>query len=204
MFIYKTTNINNGKIYIGQSNKPMEVQYFGSGPIILKALRKYGNSGFTREILEVCDDKMVANEREKYFISYYSANTRDIGYNVSVGGNGGNLGEIVNKKISESVRQGGWLIGNQHLKGKVPHNKGVPMSEEQKQKRRVPKSEAHKKAYSEARMGVCYTPILCINNNKTYSGTAAAARELGLNAPNVIAVLKGRAKSTKGYTFIYV
>lgn len=39
MYIYKITNKNNGKIYIGQTSKT-DVSYMGSGKIILKAIKK--------------------------------------------------------------------------------------------------------------------------------------------------------------------
>ena len=53
MFIYKTTNLINKKIYIGQvsvSNKPST--YFGSGTIIKRVVKKYGKCNFIREIIE--------------------------------------------------------------------------------------------------------------------------------------------------------
>ena len=41
MIIYKTTNLVNGKIYIGQdsNNNP---NYYGSGTLLHKAIKKYG------------------------------------------------------------------------------------------------------------------------------------------------------------------
>lgn len=203
MYIYKTTNNINNKIYIGQTSKPTDSNYLGSGHILLKAISKYGSKNFTREIIEECNSKEQMNEREKYWISYYSSNTRDIGYNISVGGTGGNLGEEVNKRISEGLIRSGASKGNQHRKGKAPYNKGVPMTEAQKEKMRKPKSEEHKLALSKARKGVYYKSIICLTNDKIYPGSSVAAEELGLTAPNIIAVLKGRAKATKGYVFKY-
>ncbi len=204
MFIYKTTNLVNNKIYIGQTAKPKESNYLGSGYILLRAIGKYGRKNFVREIIEECATKEILNEREIFYIQLFSANTRSIGYNVSIGGNGGNLGEEVNKKISEAIKKGGWLIGNQHLKGKIPYNKGVPMSEEQKQKLRKPKSEEAKLKYSITKIGKGMKPILCLNNDIVYSGIVISAKELNLKAPHIVAVLKGRAKATKGYKFRYV
>lgn len=63
MFIYKTTNLVNNKIYIGQSkkNKP---EYLGSGKILKKAIKKYGIEKFKKEILCVCKDKTELNQKE--------------------------------------------------------------------------------------------------------------------------------------------
>ena len=42
----------------------------------------------------------MVNEREIYWINFYNSTDRKIGYNISTGGNGGNLGDMVNEKIS--------------------------------------------------------------------------------------------------------
>lgn len=43
-YIYKTTNLLNGKIYVGQhkAEKFEPDKYLGSGTIFLEALQKYG------------------------------------------------------------------------------------------------------------------------------------------------------------------
>ena len=86
MIIYKTTNLVNGKIYIGQdsNNNP---NYFGSGLILKKALKKYGRCNFKKETIEECDNKEQLNEREKYFIKKFNA--IEFGYNLAEGGEGG-------------------------------------------------------------------------------------------------------------------
>ena len=50
MVIYKTTNLINGKIYIGQDSKN-NPKYLGSGVIFLKAIKKYGKENFVKETL---------------------------------------------------------------------------------------------------------------------------------------------------------
>jgi hypothetical protein len=51
MIIYKTTNIVNGKIYIGQ-DKYDNPNYLGSGKILQLSFQKYGIENFRKEILE--------------------------------------------------------------------------------------------------------------------------------------------------------
>ena len=46
--IYKTTNLINGKIYIGQSNGKAKY-YLGSGINFKKALKKYGRKNFQKK-----------------------------------------------------------------------------------------------------------------------------------------------------------
>ena len=46
-FIYKTTNLINGKIYIGQhTTDNINDRYLGSGVYFLRAVKKYGKKNF--------------------------------------------------------------------------------------------------------------------------------------------------------------
>jgi len=87
--IYKTTNLINGKIYVGKTTKPTEYNYFGSGKIISWAIDKYGLSNFTREILEECSTNKKLNIREIFWIKKLNSTDHSIGYNISKGGTGG-------------------------------------------------------------------------------------------------------------------
>lgn len=101
MVIYKTTNLINGKIYIGQDSRN-NPNYYGSGKVLKSAISKYGKENFQKEILEYCATKDELNEREIYWIQFYKSNIS--GYNISTGGNGGNLGNVVNDKISKTIK----------------------------------------------------------------------------------------------------
>lgn len=89
MVIYKTTNIINNKIYIGkdESNNP---NYLGSGILLNAAIKKYSRENFKKEILEICKDKNELEIREIYWISKFNTTNRNIGYNITEGGTGGN------------------------------------------------------------------------------------------------------------------
>lgn len=97
MIIYKTTNLKNNKIYIGQDTKN-NPNYKGSGLLIARAIKKYGIDNFIKETIESCTDQEQLNIREKYWINYYNSCNRQIGYNISVGGQGGLLCDV--KRIS--------------------------------------------------------------------------------------------------------
>jgi len=65
MIIYKTTNLINGKIYIGLDthNNP---KYLGSGKLLHFAIEKYGISAFSKEIIDRGETIKELNEKEKY------------------------------------------------------------------------------------------------------------------------------------------
>jgi hypothetical protein len=87
MIVYKTTNIINGKVYIGKDRKN-NPNYLGSGKLLHQAIKKYGKSAFRKEILFESDDDKEINSREKIEIENHKG--RDICYNLAEGGTGGN------------------------------------------------------------------------------------------------------------------
>lgn len=104
MVIYKTTNIKNGKFYIGQDTKN-NPKYLGSGLLLSKAFTKYGKENFIKEILEVCDTKEQLNEREKYWIENLNSRDNNVGYNIAEGGMGGNTyTEETKKRVSNLMK----------------------------------------------------------------------------------------------------
>jgi len=88
MIVYITTNITNGKKYIGKdvANKKY---YLGSGKALKLAITKYGKQNFIKEILAEVDTHEELIEMEKYYINYYNACNSTLFYNIAQGGLGG-------------------------------------------------------------------------------------------------------------------
>lgn len=83
IYNYITTNLLNGKQYIGMhSTKKVDDNYLGSGVAILDAILKYGKENFKREILCICQTLEEANKNEKVFIEKYNTLSPN-GYNIS-------------------------------------------------------------------------------------------------------------------------
>lgn len=102
MYIYKTTNLINNKIYIGLKTKSVNESenYLGSGVVLKHAIKKYGKANFKKEILEsdISDFDLLC-KREIYWIEYYNSMNASIGYNRTTGGNG-----VSGYEMKESVR----------------------------------------------------------------------------------------------------
>lgn len=101
-YIYKTTNLINNKIYIGQHiSASFDLKYFGSGIKITAALKKYGEENFCCEILEECPSMDSLNDREFYWINHLQSCNPKIGYNIKLGGNNAPHSEEIKQKISK-------------------------------------------------------------------------------------------------------
>jgi group I intron endonuclease len=131
MIIYKTTNLVNGKFYIGQDshNNP---EYLGSGLLLMKAIDKYGKENFKKDIIEYCDSKEILNEREIFWIKELKSQERAVGYNIANGGEGGDTISnhpdklLIGKRHSEKMKSDNYNV----RKGK----KFGKLSEETKEK----------------------------------------------------------------------
>lgn len=156
-FVYITTNLTNGKQYVGSHRGEINDSYLGFGKLVHIAIKKYGRENFERKILEICDEKHNLILEEKY-IKEFKTLTPD-GYNLSPTGGvkgGGRLNKETKRKLS--IAHKGKKLSNEHkqnlskalknrefseetknkisesLKGKPSPNKGVKMSDEQKKK----------------------------------------------------------------------
>ncbi len=120
MFIYKITNIVNGKIYIGQTIHSVTDRFrrhcngHSKNMLIGKSIKKYGKENFVCETIYECVDIKELNEKEEYYILHCGSMV-PLGYNISKGGFNKLMSEETKTKISLS-------------------NKGIPKSKEHSNK----------------------------------------------------------------------
>ena len=118
MWVYKITNIQNNKVYIGQTIRPIEKRFQRHVNDALnnifdthfaRAIRQYGTESFTIEIIDTATDQNELNKKEQYWIQYY--NTVKYGYNETdaISKSGGNTSQSKTleelKIIGEKIRQ---------------------------------------------------------------------------------------------------
>jgi len=88
-FIYMTTNMINGKKYIGQKKLDTGSRwksYLGSGYHLMMSIKKYGKENFSREIIAIAYSFDQLNELEHKFINYHNAVESEDYYNKIDGG----------------------------------------------------------------------------------------------------------------------
>ena len=94
-YIYKITNTENGKIYIGKTISSIETRWKQhikdsfknecKNRPLYRAFNKYGIDAFTIEEVEKCEVDIL-EERERYWIEFFRSFKQ--GYNATLGGDG--------------------------------------------------------------------------------------------------------------------
>jgi hypothetical protein len=140
-YVYKTMNLINGKIYIGQKQSQIYLpNYFGSGYLIKKAIKKYDKENFYSWIICECNSLNILNKKEIYYIKKYNSTNRKIGYNITIGGNaimkGRKHSEETKKKIGakNKIALKGHRPSELAVKNLILSHKGIKRSEETKNK----------------------------------------------------------------------
>lgn len=180
MLIYKITNNQNNKVYIGQTTRTLkerihnyknEVKWHPNSRPIIRAMAKYGFDCFKFEILkDNIQSKKELDILERYYIKEYQSLVSEQGYNVELGGSSvGKHSEETKKKISQSQ-----LGEKNHMFGK----KGS--------------------------QNVTSKKILELTTGKIYESASLAAEDLNINFSHACAVARGKRGSHKGYVFRYL
>ncbi|QQO96585.1 SegB-like homing endonuclease [Acinetobacter phage Mokit] len=88
-YTYKITNTVNGHFYIGaHKTSNLNDGYMGSGTVLKKALKKYGQDKFKKEIIKFHPDQNSMYEHEKELVDADLVLDKN-SYNIKLGGQGG-------------------------------------------------------------------------------------------------------------------
>jgi len=115
-FIYKTTNLINGKYYVGMhSTSKLDDGYLGSGTKLRRSIRKYGKDNFKLEILEFFGSREKLVEREEAIVNEYLLQD-PMCMNLKIGGKGG-IHQMTDKEAKLWHSKGGktsWILHREY------------------------------------------------------------------------------------------
>lgn len=108
-FIYITTNLIDGKRYLGQRKFYGNWQeYLGSGAAFKQAIDKYGKENFVRNVIDIAYSAEELNEMEYNYSVFFNAVESNNWYNLVYGGGttqGWTPSKETRKKISKAAKE---------------------------------------------------------------------------------------------------
>lgn len=129
-FLYKVTNILDGKLYIGvtknfQSRKRQHTYSFKQKKGLLsRAINKYGKENFVFEVICEGSESYIYELETKAIILYNTNVTTGHGYNISSGGKGGEGTKIRSRADDKPIYVKGFWFPNKRTctsKLKIPY-----------------------------------------------------------------------------------
>jgi group I intron endonuclease len=110
-FVYLHTNLQNGKVYVGQTwqspvrrwgvQQSSALQKTATSRYLNSAIRKYGWQNFEHQILAETENQARLDNLEKVWIILLQSRNAKFGYNLQAGGSKGRQSEETRKIISE-------------------------------------------------------------------------------------------------------
>lgn len=182
-YIYITTNLINGKQYIGQHKGSPDDSYLGSGVILRKAIKTYGKENFSKNILCYCTTQEEADEKEKYYIKLYNAVENPNFYNLIEGGQNGNGWKACHrwmKEHPEEVRKNLVKLNAARDKWREEHPEEC-QAQIDRWRKSGPIANSKK--------------IHCITTNKIFNSISEAARYYNIPQSNISKCLKSERHS---------
>jgi hypothetical protein len=86
--VYRVTNVVNGKFYVGyHKTADLNDKYLGSGTVLRRAVAKYGEENFRKEVLFTFDNAVEAFQKEEEVVKQHKDDP--MCYNLRKGGKGG-------------------------------------------------------------------------------------------------------------------
>lgn len=117
-YLYKITNNVNGKLYIGVTkdfNKRKKQHINGrrqSKSLVGIAIRKYGASNFSFEVICIGSESYIYDLESKAIAKYNSHAKSGYGYNISLGGKGGEGSKIESRSDDKPIYVKGFWFPN--------------------------------------------------------------------------------------------
>lgn len=160
--VYVTTNLVNGKKYLGKHNGTISA-YFGSGTLLKKAIHKYGKNSFLRTTIAECATDQEAYDLEERLSRQWNVVSDPNWYNLRCGGEGSCSGSdhpdygtthSLARRLANSEAQKNSTAGRRHIQNLIALHTGKINSDEYKRKmsdscRKSEKVQTHNKRLNE-------------------------------------------------------
>jgi len=185
--LYKLTNVLDGKAYIGQTTREVDVRvnehlnHSGKQCRYLKAaIEKYGKEYFVPEVLDTADSKDELDLKEIAYIEFYKSDNRDYGYNLTKGGS----------KITQFSKNhnNGW---------------GENRKERAKKMRAMFKGIAPPESSIRRSKEVNSEPTINLTTGEVFASAREMAKHYNLSYSHTVRLLMGDMKSKNGEIFRY-
>ena len=207
MIVYKITNKINGKVYIGQTIRPLITrwrQHYNPSnsncTALHRAIKKYGKECFTIEQIDVACDRDELDEKEQYWIAFYDSINPENGYNLRLGGEHHTVSDETRYKLGKGNRGRKF---SKELRSKLSDShKGCKMSPEA-----IAKSVQSKRAngtYEKlAKIAVINgkksgKKIICVETSEVFESITEAAKKYNLHRTNLSFCVRGGKGRTCG------
>jgi len=220
MVIYRVYHIESNKSYIGKcidGVKRVEAHFrdcknlnsVNRVPKLYAAINKYGEDKFKWEIVYIAKSTEELNEKERFFIKEYSS--KENGYNLTEGGDGGNtwinLTEEQKEKASLKLSEGQkkHYIGNTERKKKASDTlKKIRNNPEKSAKNAQVCSERMKRLnkdpeFIKKNFMMRAKKAMILENGMVFNSYTEVAKFIGVTTGAIWYSIKNNAKC-KGYT----
>ena len=182
-YTYMVTNKINGKVYVGShcwKGEGIDPNYYGSGTAITRAVKKYGKDNFQVEVLYYYETVEECRADEERILTEYNVRDCPHSYNCKNSAIGWTSEDMSGEKHPMYGRTG----ENNPMYGRTH-------------------TEEHRNKISQAHGG---KPFVAIKDGKIkiFTSQAECSRVLGLHHSAINKCLKGKYKTTGGYTFKYI
>ena len=223
-YVYVIVNKINLKLYFGShtwDGEGLDKNYYGSGKIIKQAVNKYGKDNFIVYPIKFYDNADECRKAEEELLTKYDISNNQYCYNIKNGAIGWTSEDVTGEKHPNYGKRGkdSPRYGKHHTdatrKKMSQAKKGKTFSEEHKKKISQAKKGENNPMYGRTRTENTRNKIAIANGGKPFvaikdgkvkifTSQAECSRVLGLHHSAINRCLKGRLKSTGGYSFKYV
>lgn len=218
-FIYKATNLINGKSYIGKTTQFKERiwqhlrMYEKEDCLFHQEIDKYGIDNFSWEVLDTTDTNEKAVELEKQYVEKYQT-LKPLGYNMNKGGTGGHNsrpvvclefdGTFVRRYDSamDAQRKDGYCNSDVLLccKNILSRCRDKMFMFEDEYLQNGAKQYKQPDSHSKKRIVQCDLYGNCI---KRFESVTSASEETGIARARISSALTGKTKTAGGFVFVY-